>query len=389
MQPPVKLPFFTLLLCISFASVNAVLFTPALPDIAHFFGVTEEGAQHTITWFLVGYAIGQLLYGPFANRFGRKPTLYGGIILQIISSLLCVFAGVFHNWCLLIVGRFLLALGSGVGLKITFTVVNETYEPKFASQTITYLMLAFAITPGLAVALGGFLHTWYGWESCFYVGALYGVSLLFLVIGMPETLKNKDFDALKWSHFIVSYKLPFKNKLLIVSGLLMGCATGFIYIFAALAPFLAMNIFGMNSAQYGMANLIPPCGLVLGSLIGARLVEKYALRQIIQAGIGITCFGTLAMLIGMLLHAPILISLFIPMAVLYFGLCFVLANASTVAMSSASDKAHGSAVMNFINMGLSTLMVLTLGFFSFSGLLLPFVYVAICCLMVLLFRMIQ
>jgi DHA1 family bicyclomycin/chloramphenicol resistance-like MFS transporter len=379
------LPFFTLLLCISFASVNAVLFTPALPDIAKFFNVTEEGAQHTITWFLIGYALGQLLYGPVANRFGRKPALYGGIILQIISSLMCVFAGVIHSWPLLIVGRFLLALGSGVGLKITFTVVNETYEPSKASRTISYLMLAFAITPGLAVALGGFLHSWYGWESAFYAGAVYGLLLLILVKGMPETLKEKDLAALQWSHLIASYKVPFKNKLLVVGGLLMGCATGFIYIFAAVAPFLAMNIFGMNSAQYGLSNLIPPCGLVLGSLVGARLIEKYALRQIVGLGIGIACFGSLSMLVIMLMHGPILFSLFITMAVLYFGLCFVLPNASAIAMSSVSDKAHGSAVMNFINMGLSTVMVLTLGLFSFSGLLLPFVYLGICGLMILLF----
>ena len=135
-----RLPFFTLLLLISFASVNAVLFTPALPNIAHFFRIGEDTAQQTITWFLVGYAIGQLLYGPIANRFGRKPALYAGISLQIVSSLLCVLAGVIHEYWLLVIARFMLALGSGVGLKMTFTLVNECYEPKIASQKISYLV---------------------------------------------------------------------------------------------------------------------------------------------------------------------------------------------------------------------------------------------------------
>jgi DHA1 family bicyclomycin/chloramphenicol resistance-like MFS transporter len=134
-----KLPFFTLLLLISFASVNAVLFTPALPNIAQFFGINEDVAQQTMTWFLVGYAFGQLLYGPLANRFGRKPALYMGISLQMYSSLLCVLAGYTHTFWLLAIGRFLLALGSGVGLKMTFTLVNECYEPKIASQKISYL----------------------------------------------------------------------------------------------------------------------------------------------------------------------------------------------------------------------------------------------------------
>lgn len=72
MYPKTKLSFVTLLLLISFASVNAVLFTSALPNITAFFGITEHAAQQTITSFLVGYTIGQLIYGPIANRYGRK-----------------------------------------------------------------------------------------------------------------------------------------------------------------------------------------------------------------------------------------------------------------------------------------------------------------------------
>src|SRR3990167_9419333 len=200
-----RLPFFTLLLLISFASVNAVLFTPALPNIAHFFGIGEDTAQQTITWFLVGYAVGQLVYGPIANRFGRKPALYAGISLQIVSSLLCVLAGVIHEYWLLVIARFLLALGSGVGLKMTFTLVNECYEPKIASQKVSYLMLAFAITPGLGVALGGILNEHYGWMSCFYAGAIYGLALLFFVARLPETQKTLNLNALKMKHLVHGY----------------------------------------------------------------------------------------------------------------------------------------------------------------------------------------
>lgn len=216
---PIKLTFFTLLLLISFASVNAVLFTPALPDIAYFFEIREDVAQQTITWFLIGYALGQLVYSPIANRFGRKPALYAGIILQITSSLLCVLAGVIHEYWLLVIARFMLALGSGVGLKMTFTLVNECYEPKMASQKISYLMLAFAITPGLSVGIGGILNTYYGWTSCFYAGAIYGCLLLLLVTRLPETQKTLDLNAFKMKYLLHSYSSQFKNRQLIAGGL--------------------------------------------------------------------------------------------------------------------------------------------------------------------------
>ncbi len=374
----IRLPFFTLLLLISFASVNAVLFTPALPNIASFFQISEDAAQQTITWFLVGYALGQLVYSPIANRFGRKPALYTGIILQITSSLLCVLAGVIHEYWLLVVARFMLALGSGVGLKMTFTLINECYEPQIASQKISYLMLAFAITPGLGVALGGILNTHYGWTSCFYAGAIYGLMLLFFVSRLPETQKILSLNALKINYLLRSYHNQFKNIQLITGGLLMGSSTCFVYVFAAVAPFIAINSFGLTSSEYGLANLFLPMGLLLGSIVSARLAKRYPLKLIIQVGILIASAGTVLMFVAIFLHFPIFVSLFFPMVIIYFGLCFILANASTIAMSYVSDKAHGAAVMNFINIGLATLVVLSISSFSMNPLLLPIAYMSLC-----------
>lgn len=386
MQAKIKLSFFILLLMISFASVNAVLFTPALPSIAAFFSISNATAEQTIIWFLIGYTIGQLVYGPLANRFGRKPALYMGISLQIISSFICIAAGFIHAYSLLVIGRFLLALGSGVGLKMTFTLVNECYEPKIASQKISYLMLAFAITPGLAVALGGILNQHFNWMSCFYAGAAYGFLLLLLVTRLPETQKVLHRDAFKFTHLMHGYSTPFKNSRLVAGGLLMGGSTSFVYVFAALAPFLAINLLGMNSAQYGIANVLPPLGLIVGMLSSAQLAKKYALRSLIRVGILIASMGVLLMLLAVGLHLTALFSLFLPMIVIYFGLSLVLGNASTIAMSQINDKAHASAVMNFINMGSATLMVLMLGFFSVNTFLLPGIYIVLCTAMIGIYR---
>jgi DHA1 family bicyclomycin/chloramphenicol resistance-like MFS transporter len=369
-----KLSFIILLLLISFASVNAVLFTPALPIIAKFFVISDSAAQLTISWFLIGYALGQLLYGPLANRFGRKPALYIGIALQIASSLLCAFSGFFHHYFILVIGRFLLALGSGVGLKMTFTLVNESFEPKIASQKISYLMLAFAVTPGIAVALGGFLTTHYGWGSCFYIGAIYGFLLLFLSMKLPETCKKLDDHALEITHLWQAYSTQFKNKELISGGFIMGTCTAFIYIFAAASPFIAMNLAGMSSQSYGLANLLPPIGLFIGSLLSAYFVKRYSLIKLIKLGIILTLLFVICMFILCKLKFNIIISLFFPMIFIYFSLSFILANASSIAMSHAEDKAHGSAVMNFINMGYATTLVLMLGFFPIKLIFLSSIY---------------
>lgn len=372
---------------ISFASVNAVLFSPALPNIASYFAITTNRAQETIIWFLVGYAFGQLIYGPLANRFGRKPTLYLGISLQILSSFLCILAGIIHYYPMLVLGRFLVALGSGVGLQMTFTLVNECYETQIASQKTAYLVLAFAITPALGVALGGILNAHFGWMSCFLAGAIYGLILLVLVRRLPETQSTLNLNALKIKHLFHNYISQFKNIQLIAGGFLMGSSTSFVYVFAALAPFIAMNLLGMNSAEYGIANIVPAIGLVSGSLCAAQLAKQFALKIIIRAGLSIIASGILLMIITVLLQFSALFSLFLPMVVIYFGLSFIVANAPTLAMSQIHDKAHGSAVMNFINMGLATIAVISIGHFHVTEMMLPVIFMILCIAMIGIYKL--
>ncbi len=123
---------------------------------------------------------------------------------------------------------------------------------------------------------------------------------------------------------------------------------------------------------------MPSIGLVLGSLVGARLTRKYALKSIMVSGILISTIGTILMLIAIMLDLPVLLSIFLPMMVIYLGLCFIMANTSTLAMNRVTDKANGSAVMNFMNMGLATLIVLSLGLFPMSVMVLPSVYTFLC-----------
>jgi DHA1 family bicyclomycin/chloramphenicol resistance-like MFS transporter len=383
MKTTVAPSFITLVLMISFASVNALLYTPALPNIAAFFEVSNEVAQNTVLWFLAAYALGQLIYGPFANRFGRKPTLYVGVIIQIISSFLCILAGYLHLYILLVLGRFLLALGSGVGLKMAFTIVSEYYEPQVASKKISYMMIAFAVTPGLGVALGGFLNEYFGWTSCFYAGALYGVLLLILFTRLPETKKILDTDALKFSHLLREYKIQFSNKQLVACGLLMGGASCFFYLFAAISPFVSIKLFGMSSSEFGTVSIFPPIGLLAGLLFATRLTEYQSFQATLKLGIIIACFGTLLMFVAMTLSFPLMVSLFLPMVIIYFGLSMVMSNGSIIAMNNVTDKAHGAAVMSFINIGLATLAVLIVGFIPVSTMLLPLIYVLLCVGMVL------
>jgi DHA1 family bicyclomycin/chloramphenicol resistance-like MFS transporter len=372
----IKKPSFLLLfLLISFGSITAVAFTPALPEIGLFFNVSAKAAGLTITLFLVGYAIGQLLYGPLANRFGRKIALYIGIGLEIIASLLCVIAAPLHAFWLLVLARLLMALGASVGLKMSFTLVADSYTQEESRKIISHLMIAFAITPALGVAIGGFLVEHFAWISTFYFMAAYGLLVLVLTMRMPETAKSLDQNALKPARIWAKYSGTLGRVELPIAALLMGCATSFVYVFASLAPFIAMQTIGLNPAQYGMWNLLPVLGVITGSQLSAHLSQALSPIKAIAVGIGIMLIGVLIMVAAFLSGLITALFLFLPLLVIYIGLGFIYASASGIATAKIEDKSNASAMMSFINMGLTTLIVMALGFVHMGAvILLPIVY---------------
>lgn len=116
------------------------------------------------------------------------------------------------------------------------------------------------------------------------------------------------------------------------------------------------------------------------------LVKRFDLKVLMRSGLIIIMIGICLMLFGMMYHIPIIYSLFMPMMVIFFGLCFIVANASTLAMSQVSDKSHGSAVMNFLNMGLATIVVLRLSYLPLKILLLPIVFIGFTMIMAIFYK---
>ena len=117
----------------------------------------------------------------------------GGSLLVLIGAELSLF------W-LIVMGRFITALGSGVGLKVAFTIIADVYQKEEARQKLASIILAFAITPGIGIAIGGFLTQYLGWQSCFYFMAGYCLFLFCLSFFLPETCREIDPEALNISN---------------------------------------------------------------------------------------------------------------------------------------------------------------------------------------------
>jgi MFS transporter, DHA1 family, multidrug resistance protein len=333
------------------------LYTPALPDIAKFLDISNSDVQKSLSIFLVGYAFGNLIWGPLANRHGRKGATFIGIVLAIFGSLITLAIKLYPHAWLLNTGRLITALGASVGIKIAFTYISDLYPKEESASKIAYLMLSFAIAPGLAIATGGFLTKYVSWYSCLYAILFYSVIMLLLSCKLPETLHKDHAVPLNLHNITEGYLTKLRNKTLIKSSLLMGCGTSFIYLFASLGPFTGMNEAGMSPETYGLYNFIPPIGMILGFYLTQVLQNKIKSMDQIKLGITLSAMFTSILMFAFLKGMINPLTLFLPIPGLYVGLSLVFSNASSISIASATNKSNASAMTNFLNMGLCVLVL--------------------------------
>lgn len=375
----------SLMLLSAFAAMGAILMTPALPQIADFFNIGVGTTQLTVTSFLLGYALGQLMYGPLANRYGRKPALYVGIIIATLGSLFSILSSPIESFHLLILGRFLEALGASAGLAVCYTVINDFYFPEQARRITALLMLAFAIVPGIAIAIGGGLTQYINWQACFYFLLFYGFLLIYPVYRLPETLVTPDHRALHYKHIFRNYWKIFLNKKLMGFAILAGLSSANIYVFGAAGPFIGIHLLHIAPAAYGLWGLTPFIGTLLGSFLVIRLTHVDPL-VVLKIAFLLELVATIIMLLFFLFHLITLFTLLIPMGLLCMGHPILAGTGASLAMRQTEDKANGSALMNFASMSMPVLMTFLLGVLHVThAWIMPLIFLISLCLMLVFY----
>jgi DHA1 family bicyclomycin/chloramphenicol resistance-like MFS transporter len=350
-----------LIIMSSFASMGAIIFAPALTAISKYFAISDSHSQLTITLFLLGYALGQLIYGPLSNRFGRKPAFYIGIAIATVGFVISIMSESLHSFDALILGRLLEALGSSAGLVLSFTIISDHYYPEQARRIVAYLMLAFAIVPGVGTFIGGLLTSHFHWISCFYFLLFYGLLLIIPAALLEETAKELQKDATQPKQILKNYRIAFTNKLLITTTLFFGFSGNCIYLYIATTPFIAINQLYLSPEAYGIVGLLPFIGTALGSFLSVKLAATLSIKRLMFIGFMIVVSAMLGLSIFFYFNIVNLLVLISCGFILMLGNCIIIGNGASIATSTAKDRANASAVMNFINVGM-----LVIGTFLFA-----------------------
>lgn len=147
------------------APISLYMLVPALPVLATNFGSDISIAQMTVSLYMVGIAMSQLIMGPLSDRFGRRPVLLGGLALMVVASLACIFAETLPQ---LIAARFFQALGGASGMVISRAIIRDIYERDRVASMISLVVAALMIGQMVSPLTGGLIETAFGWRAIFY-----------------------------------------------------------------------------------------------------------------------------------------------------------------------------------------------------------------------------
>lgn len=355
-----------LLSYISIASFSAAIITPALPEIQKHFSLLQGEVEWMVSAFLIGYVIGQLIYGPLANRFGRIPALRTGLVINLIGLMICILGLYVHSYSLLIIGRLISALGAASGLACTFMLINEWLPIEQRKTAMAYTILSFTLGIGLAVLLGGVITQYGHWQYCFGLLSAYGLLMLYGTKVFTETLKEPQ--SIHFITILNGYKKAVSSLTLVTFSVVVGLCSAIGYCFSAAGPQIANGLLKLTPAEYGYWNCFNVIGMFTSGLLAKALLQKYNAHQVIAIGLSGTALGLINIFLIDLSGSSSPIWFFMSTLLMYLFGGLLFAGGSYLASNSLSDKASGAGIMSFINMLTATLSVIVMGYLSLDPL---------------------
>lgn len=331
------------------------LYLPGFPEMAEDLSASATQVQLTLTGFLVGVMVGQLIFGPLSDRFGRLVPLLFGSVLCVVASVVATLA---PNIEILIAGRFVQGLGGAAGMVIGRAIISDLSTGRAAARAFSLMMIVGGVAPVIAPLLGGFLVTPVGWRGL--LGVVLGLAVLMtvsVVLFIRETLtpqRRAEIAVHRAEHGSTMKALRTRTFL--------GYAFTFAFTFAVLmgyisaSPFLYQNMIGLSAVWYGVVFGVNALALTGVSALAARLVATYSLRGMVATGLAliVTSTATFGLLVILAVPAGWLA---VPLFVAVASIGLILGNATGLAMSAASSSAGGaSAVLGALQFGIAALV---------------------------------
>lgn len=351
-------------------------YLPAIPAMADDFGATTHAVEVSISTFLIGFALGQLIGGPVSDRIGRRPIALTGLIIYIITS--AIITSVESSTALNVM-RFIQAIGGGFALVVVGASVRDLYDGKEAARMFALIAVIMMIAPLVAPTVGSVLLVWFNWQAIFVLLAIYGSVMLFVVwFKMPETTKYRPRYAgparrIWWTYLGVLRTRKAVGFMLTHTG-----ASAVMFSFLTDSPFMYIDFFGVSPAVFPYLFGCNVVVIVICNRLNNPLLRRLECHQILMIGAGIQLASVIGLFFAINVFEPTLYSV-VPLVMLSVGMIGLTAPNATASFMQYFPHIGGTAtaLMGTIQFATGAVAGMLIGHFH-DGTLLPVTISMLC-----------
>ena len=257
----------------TFGPMGIDMYLPSIPSMAISFGSNEGAVQLSLMTFFIGLMLGQLIYGPLSDKFGRKPLIYLGLSVFILGSIGCAFAQTVEQlqWI-----RFIQGLGGSIGMVIAFAIIKDLYHGPAMGKMISMVLAILGISPVTAPLIGDALQGLGSWRNIFYFLSIYALIVMVVIaIYLPETRQIEARKQFKLSQTFHHYLNIVADRKFIIYAVTLCIAQAGFFAYIAGSASVFISEYKLSPTQYGFLFAINAFGLIAASILNPKLHEKF------------------------------------------------------------------------------------------------------------------
>lgn len=350
------LPILMMMVVLSPLAID--IYLPSMPEMAQEFSVSDTDVQSTLVLFILAMGIGQILIGPLADRFGRRPIALMGICLYIGSSL---FAALVIEFQYLQLARILQGIAACATSIVVFSAVRDSFNAQKSAHYYSYLNGVICVIPALAPTLGGFLALQFGWRSTFIFMTLFAIVVLFIVaFKLPETRpehKNNHAELYRWAR----YQPVLINSQFVFYALTCMIAMASILTYVSYAPSWIIKHLELNELTFSFLFGFNALVNIAACFLAPKAIKKLGNHKTVTLALWLMVLSAVTQLISQQLPVTnaLLGGLYfmLPMLLLCIGFALLLGPATSMALSAFGERAGtASALLGCIQMSGAALL---------------------------------
>ncbi|TQJ38723.1 DHA1 family bicyclomycin/chloramphenicol resistance-like MFS transporter [Arthrobacter sp. SLBN-112] len=336
-------------------AITTDMYLPSLPAVEADLHTTQTAAQLTLSGTLVGAGVGQLVIGPFSDRFGRRLPLVIGISLHVAISLLCSLTPNIETLTGL---RVLQGFFNAAAAVVALAVIRDRFVGSAAAQLLSRLMLVIGVAPLLAPTVGQAIAGAWNWRAVFYALALFGVVLVAIVWRfMPETLPEDSRSPGNPRHVASAYWSLLRDRHFMALAVIPGLGLALIMSYVVGSPFVFQNEYGLTAQQFALVFALNGAALVLSAQLNAALVRKFPPVRLLRTALLVQLCLALLLLVVVATGAGGVFGLVAALWLVLSAQGMVPANASVLALHNYGHMAGtAAAVIGALQSGVAGLV---------------------------------